>query len=83
MNYKVLCSPTISESEFAAIKTRIFPRIYDDRDDALAWCRDVTRTGNIAWSIEGDDGSYLTRWQIIEEIKKRAHELTGRPKKYG
>jgi hypothetical protein len=82
MNYKVLCTPAMPEAQFEAIRARIWPRIYDDRDDALAWCRDINKHGGISWSIEDDDGSRLTRWDIIDEINKRSNELVGRPKKY-
>jgi len=83
MNYKVLSTLSMTESQFEAIKARLLPRIYDDRDDALAWCRDVNKIGGISWSIEADDGTFLSRRQICREIDLRASQLVGRPKKYG
>ena len=84
MNYRVLYTPQkMSEAQFTAIKDKLFPRIYNDRNDALAWCRDVNKKGGISWSIEADDGSHLNRRQIVDEASRRTYDLIGRPKNFG
>jgi hypothetical protein len=80
VNYKVYCTRLeLSGRDFERVKRSLVPRMYDDRDDALAWARDCIRAGLLMHLIEGDDGSALEGDEIPDLIRRRARELTGRP----
>jgi len=83
-SYKVYCTHfELSDRDFERMKQSVIPRVYDDRDDAIAWARDCIKAGLLVHLIEGGDGSALKGDQIKDVIRSRARELIGRPKKYG
>jgi hypothetical protein len=73
-----------TQEEFAARKPSWMPRVADSLDEALWWAMKVNDLGlEIAWEIEGDDGTRLDRQEIVEMVRRRRHELIANPpKKY-
>jgi|GEM_PF-6241253 len=68
-----------SEKEFLAAKHRLLPAPYEMLDDALRRARQVTQAGGVAWLIEGDDRTRLSRAAIEKTIEKRGSELAVEP----
>ena len=68
-----------SEKEFLAAKHRLLPATYEMLDDALRRANQVGQAGGVAWLIEGDDKTHLTRAAIERTIEKRGSELVIQP----
>jgi len=68
-----------SEKEFLAAKHRLLPAPYETLDDALRRARQVGKAGGVAWLIEGDDRTRLSRAAIERTIEKRGSELAVEP----
>ena len=68
-----------SEKEFLAAKHRLLPAPYETLDDALRRARQVGKAGGVAWLIEGDDRTRLSRAAIERAIEKRGSELAVEP----
>ncbi len=64
-----------SEKEFLAAKHRLLPAAYEMLDDALRRANQVGQAGGVAWLIEGDDKTRLSRAAIERTIEKRGSEL--------
>ena len=68
-----------SEKEFLAAKHRLLPATYEALDDALRRANQVGQAGGVAWLIEGDDRTKLSRDAIARAIAKRGAELSVQP----
>ena len=68
-----------SEKEFLAAKHRLLPASYEMLDDVLRRARQVGQAGGVAWLIEGDDRTRLSRTAIEKTIEKRGSELAVEP----
>jgi len=68
-----------SEKEFLAAKHRLLPATYEMLDDALRRANQVGQAGGVAWLIEGDDKTRLSRTAIERTIEKRGSELVVQP----
>jgi hypothetical protein len=68
-----------SEKEFLAAKHRLLPATYEALDDALRRANQVGQAGGVAWLIEGDDRTKLSRDAIARAIAKRGAELAVQP----
>jgi hypothetical protein len=68
-----------SEKEFLAAKHRLLPAAYEMLDDALRRANQVGQAGGVAWLIEGDDKTRLSRVAIERTIEKRGSELVVQP----
>ena len=68
-----------SEKEFLAAKHRLLPATYEMLDDALRRANQVGQAGGVAWLIEGDDKTRLSRATIEKTIEKRGSELVVQP----
>ena len=68
-----------SEKEFLAAKHRLLPATYEMLDDALRRANQVGQAGGVAWLIEGDDKTRLSRAAIERPIEKRGSELVVQP----
>ena len=68
-----------SEKEFLAAKHRLLPAAYEMLDDALRRANQVGQAGGVAWLIEGDDKTRLSRTAIERTIEKRGSELVVQP----
>lgn len=68
-----------SEKEFLAAKHRLLPATYEALDDALRRANQVGQAGGVAWLIEGDDRTRLSREAIAKAIAKRGAELAVQP----
>jgi hypothetical protein len=75
---------TKTQADFVAVKPRWMPKVADSLDDALWWAMKVNDAAReIAWEIEGDDGSRLGRQEIAEAVRRRRPDLMANPpKKY-
>ena len=60
----------------------LIPIKYHDLDDALGAARNLNSRGGSALLIKGDDGTHLTKYEIVEVVRERGTELNGRPKVY-
>jgi hypothetical protein len=70
-----------TEKEFRAAKHRLVPAVYEMLDDALRRANQVGAAGGVAWLIEGDDRTQMTRDAIQRTISKRGSELAFDPGK--
>ena len=70
-----------TEKEFQAAKHRLVPAVYEMLDDALRRANQVGQAGGVAWLIEGDDRTRISRESIEKTIAKRGSELAFDPGK--
>ena len=71
MTYRVYSGPRGSENISAAEKDRHLYKEFSVLDEAMMWARHVNKRGRVALLIEGDDGTRLTRQQIVAALKNR------------
>jgi hypothetical protein len=69
MTYRVYSGPRGSESISPAEKDRHLYKEFSVLDEAMIWARHVNKRGRVALLIEGDDGTRLTRQQIVTALK--------------
>jgi len=50
-------------------KERLLFKEFDTLDSALAWARHLNDSGRVALSIEGDDGTSLTKQEIVAALR--------------
>jgi hypothetical protein len=90
VNYKIWIGLAQSEEEFLSMKRGWMPKVRDSFHDAL-WdammINDAQVIANgrqqVAWEIEGDDGSHVGRQEIANLVRERRQELAARrPQKY-
>lgn len=80
MNYKIWCGLARTQAEFASMKPHWMPRIRDSLHDALWDAMKINDDGEqTVWEIEGDDGSRISRQEIVEMVRQRRHELAAKP----
>jgi len=68
--------------DFLVLKDSIIPLSHDHQEDALVRAGALHTRGLIVHLIEGGDGTFLTRAEILDQIAKRGRALDGRPRKY-
>jgi hypothetical protein len=69
MTYRVYSGPRGSQSVSPLEKYRQLYKEFSDLDEAISWARHVNGSGRVALLIEGDDGTRLTKQQIVSALR--------------
>jgi hypothetical protein len=69
MTYRVYSGPRGSESIAPLEKDRHLFKEFNLLDEAMSWARHVNNSGRVTLLIEGDDGTRLTKQQIVTALK--------------
>jgi hypothetical protein len=69
MTYRVYSGPRGSESISPLEKERYLFKEFNLLDEAMGWARHVNNSGRVTLLIEGDDGTRLTKQQIVTALK--------------
>ena len=69
MTYRVYSGPRGSQSISPLEKDRHLFKEFSVLDEAMSWARHVNDSGRVALLIEGDDGTRLTKQQIVAALK--------------
>ncbi len=69
MTYRVYSGPRGSQSIAPLEKDRHLYKEFGGLDEAMSWARHINDGGRVALLIEGDDGTRLTKQQIVTALK--------------
>jgi hypothetical protein len=69
MTYRVYSGPRGSASISPLEKDRHLYKEFSILDEAMSWARHINEGGRVALLIEGDDGTRLTKQQIVSALK--------------
>ena len=69
MTYRVYSGPRGSESISPMEKDRHLFKEFGLLDEAMSWARHINESGRVTLLIEGDDGTRLTKQQIVTALK--------------
>jgi hypothetical protein len=69
MTYRVYSGPRGSQSISPLEKDRHLFKEFTLLDEALGWARHVNESGRVTLLIEGDDGTRLTKQQIVAALQ--------------
>jgi len=69
MTYRVYSGPRGSQSISPLEKDRQLFKEFGLLDEALSWARHVNESGRVTLEIEGDDGTRLTKQQIVTALQ--------------
>jgi hypothetical protein len=68
MTYRVYSGPRGSQSASPTEKDRQLFKEFALLDEAMMWARHVNNSGRVTLLIEGDDGTRLTKQQIVAAL---------------
>jgi hypothetical protein len=77
MTYRVYSGPRGSESIAPLEKDHHLYKEFSVLDEAMSWARHINGKGRVALLIEGDDGTRLSKQQIVTALK-HSEALEGR-----
>jgi hypothetical protein len=69
MTYRVYSGPRGSQSISPLEKDRHLYKEFGALDEAMSWARHINNSGRVALLVEGDDGTRLTKQQIVVALK--------------
>ena len=69
MTYRVYSGPRGSEAISPLEKDRHLYKEFSVLDEAMNWAEHLSEDGRVALLIEGDDGTRLTKQQIVNALK--------------
>jgi hypothetical protein len=69
MAYRVYSGPRGSETVPPLEKDSWLYKEFALLDEAMSWARHINDSGRVALLIEGDDGTRLTKQQIVAALK--------------
>jgi hypothetical protein len=69
MTYRVYSGPRGSQSISPLEKDRHLFKEFNLLDEALGWARHVNESGRVTLLIDGDDGTRLTKEQIVTALQ--------------
>jgi hypothetical protein len=69
MTFRVYSGPRGSESIPPLEKDRHLYKEFSVLDEAMSWARHINESGRVALLLEGDDGTRLTKQQIVTALK--------------
>ena len=69
MTYRVYSGPRGSQSISPLEKDRRLHKEFATLDEAMGWARHINDSGRVTLLIEGDDGTRLTKQQIVAALK--------------
>lgn len=70
MTFRAYIGGPASETQPSPSIDRHLYKEFGDLDAALGFVRHVTRQGGVAFLIEGDDGTRLSKHEIADAIKR-------------
>jgi hypothetical protein len=83
MTYRIyITAVDMPRAVFESQKSKLFPKIYPELDDALKYARAAFSKGLFVHLIEGDDGTHVTAGQIKKALEAGTHALEGSPRVY-
>jgi hypothetical protein len=74
MTYRVYSGPRGSQSISPLEKERHLFKEFSLLDEAIGWARHVNGSGRVTLLIEGDEGTRLTKQEVVTALK---HPETG------
>jgi hypothetical protein len=74
MRYRVFSGPPGSGPVSPLEKDRLLFKECDTLDGALAWARHLQDNGLVALSIDGDDGTSLSKQEIVAALRHSENE---------
>jgi hypothetical protein len=69
MTYRVYSGPRGSQSISPLEKDRHLYKEFNALDEAMNWARHINNSGRVSLLVEGDDGTRLTKQQIVAALK--------------
>ena len=69
MTYRVYSGPRGSEAVDPLEKDRQLYKEFSAFHEAMMWARHLNNTARVALLIEGDDGTHLTKQEIVTTLK--------------
>jgi hypothetical protein len=69
MTFRVYSGPRGSEAISPLEKDRHLYKEFGILDEAMSWARHINDGGRVVLLIEGDDGTRLTKQQIVTALK--------------
>lgn len=69
MTFRVYSGPRGSQSISPLDKDKHLFKEFATLDEAMSWARHINNGGRVALLIEGDDGTRLTKQQIVTALK--------------
>jgi hypothetical protein len=69
MTYRVYSGTRGSESIAPLEKDRHLFKEFELLDEAMSWARHINESGRVTLLIEGDDGTRLTKQQIVTALQ--------------
>jgi hypothetical protein len=69
MTFRVYSGPRGSQSISPLEKDRHLYKDFSVLDEAMSWARHINDCGRVALLIEGDDGTRLTKQQIVTALR--------------
>jgi len=69
MRYRVFSGPPGTGALSPLEKERMLFKEFDTLDGALAWARHLSESGRVALSIDGDDGTFLSKQEIAAALR--------------
>jgi hypothetical protein len=74
MRYRVFSGPPGSGPVSPLEKERLLFKEFDSLDGALAWARHLQENGRVALSIDGDDGTNMSKQEIAAALRHSENE---------
>jgi hypothetical protein len=74
MTYRVYSGPRGSQSISPLDKDRHLYKEFSALDEAMNWAGHINKGGRVALLIEGDDGTRLSKQQIVTALKNPDRE---------
>lgn len=68
MAYRVYSGPIAADAIAPLEKDRMLYKEFSSLDQAMSWARHVNDNGRFTLLIEGDDGTHMTRSEIIAAL---------------
>jgi hypothetical protein len=69
MTYRVYSGPRGSQSISPLEKDRHLYKEFSTLDEAMSWAQHINDSGRVSLLIEGDDGTRLTKQQIVAALR--------------
>lgn len=69
MRYRVFSGPPGTGAVSPLEKERMLFKEFDSLDGALAWARHLNESGRVALSIDGDDGTIMSKQEIVAALR--------------
>jgi hypothetical protein len=78
MAYRVYSGPRGAQTVSALEKERLLYKEFDTLDGALSWARHVNESGRTALSVEGDDGTMMSKQDIAAALRHPENAAFGK-----